>query len=496
MNPKKTRIVIAGGGTAGWTSAAFLAKHLSKSADITLIESSDVPTVGVGESTIPLIVTFNDLLGLDEAEFMQSVDGTFKVGIEFENWKGDGSSYIHSFSRPGREFWPCNFFHYWLASKPNCVSDYEKYSTATMAARQNKFAILPNRGLVYAYHFDAAKYAQFLQTYSVKRGVTHIDDFIESVNLDEDGSITSLSLRSGQAIEGDLFIDCTGFRALLIEGALKTGYEDWSQWLLCDSAIAVQTRSTESPKPYTRAIAHDVGWRWRIPLQTRMGNGRVYSSEYLSHEAAESELLSHIEEPIREPRVNRFTTGMRKKQWHKNCIAMGLSSGFLEPLESTSIYFLQRNLIRLVQLFEGDDISFTARDEFNQQSGKEMVAVRDFIILHYKVTGRKDTPFWRHCTNMSVPDELQHRIDMFKASGRVFKKEYEVFNDFSWAQIMMGQGLMPDSYHPFVNEMSAQELREFLSTIENSASRFVEGLPSHEDFIKRFCPHPSPPDGC
>src|SRR5690625_1944411 len=222
-----------------------------------------------------------------------------------------------------------------------------------MAARQNKFAILPNRGLVYAYHFDAAKYAQFLQTYSVKRGVTHIDDFIESVNLDEDGSITSLSLRSGQAIEGDLFIDCTGFRALLIEGALKTGYEDWSQWLLCDSAIAVQTRSTESPKPYTRAIAHDVGWRWRIPLQTRMGNGRVYSSEYLSHEAAESELLSHIEEPIRAPRVQRFTTGMRKKQWHKNCIAMGLSGGFLEPLESTSIYFLQRNLIRLVQLFEG-----------------------------------------------------------------------------------------------------------------------------------------------
>lgn len=488
MNPKKTRIVIAGGGTAGWTSAAFLAKNLSSSADITLIESSEVPTVGVGESTIPLVVTFNDLLGLDETEFMQAVDGTFKIGIEFENWRGDGSSYIHSFGRPGREFWPCNFFHYWLASKPDCVSDYEKYCRETMAARQGKFAILPNRGLVYAYHFDAAKYAQFLQTYSVKRGVTHLDDFIEAVNLHEDGSIAALVLKSGRVVEGDLFIDCTGFRALLIEGALQTGYEDWSHWLLCDSAIAVQTRSTESPKPYTRAIAHDVGWRWRIPLQTRMGNGRVYSSEYLSHEAAQSELLSHIEEPIREPRINRFITGMRKKQWHKNCVSMGLSGGFLEPLESTSIYFLQRNLIRLVQLFEGQDISSTARDEFNQQSRKEMEAVRDFIILHYKVAGREDTPFWRHCRNMSVPDELQHRIDMFKASGRVFKKEYEVFNDFSWAQIMMGQGLMPQSYHPFVNEMSAQELSEFLSGTERAVSQAVDDLPSHEAFLRRFCP--------
>lgn len=488
MNPKKTRIVIAGGGTAGWTSAAFLAKNLSNSADITLIESSEIPTVGVGESTIPLVVTFNDLLGLDEAEFMKAVDGTFKVGIEFENWRGDGSSYIHSFGRPGREFWPCNFFHYWLASKPSDVSDYEKYCRETMAARQDKFAILPNRGLVYAYHFDAAKYAQFLHTYSVKRGVTHIDDFIEAVNLHEDGSIASLALKSGRVVEGDLFIDCTGFRALLMEGALKTGYEDWSHWLLCDSAFAVQTRSTESPKPYTRAIAHEFGWRWRIPLQTRMGNGLVYSSEYLSHEAAKNKLLSCIEEPIREPRINRFTAGMRKQQWHKNCVSMGLSSGFLEPLESTSIYFLQRNLIRLVQLFEGQEISPTARDEFNQQSRKEMEAVRDFIILHYKVAGREDTPFWRHCRNMSVPDELQHRIDMFKASGRVFKKEYEMFNDFSWAQIMMGQGLMPDSHHPFVNEMSAQELSEFLSGTERAVSQVVDDLPSHEAFLRRFCP--------
>lgn len=488
MNPRKTRIVIAGGGTAGWTSAAFLAKHLSSSAEITLIESSEVPTVGVGESTIPLVVTFNDLLGLDESEFMKAVDGTFKIGIEFENWRGDGSSYIHSFGRPGQEFWPCNFFHYWLASKPECVSDYEKYCRETLAARQNKFAILPNRGLVYAYHFDAAKYAQFLQTYSVTRGVTHLDDFIESVRLDDEGSIAALALKSGRVIEGDLFIDCTGFRALLIEGALQAGYEDWSHWLLCDSAIAVQTRSAESPKPYTRAIAHDVGWRWRIPLQTRMGNGRVYSSEYLSHDSAQTELLSHIEEPIREPRINRFTTGMRKKQWHKNCVAMGLSGGFLEPLESTSIYFLQRNLIRLVQLFEEQTISPASREEFNQQSRKEMEAVRDFIILHYKVAGRDDTPFWRHCRNMSVPDELQHRIDLFKASGRVFKKEYEVFNDFSWAQIMMGQGLMPDAYHPFVNEMSSQELNEFLTAVERSVAQVVDELPSHEAFLRRFCP--------
>jgi len=488
MNPKKTRIVIAGGGTAGWTSAAFLVKHLSKSADITLIESSDVPTVGVGEATIPMAVTFNSMLGIDESEFMKAVDGTFKVGIEFENWKGDGSSYIHPFSRPGRDLWPCNFFHYWLATKSTDFTDYEKYCTGIVAARQEKFAIVPNQRLVYAYHFDAAKYAKWLQAFSTERGVTHMDDFIEAVNLTADGSISSLSLKSGQVIEGDLFIDCTGFRALLIEGALQTGYDDWSHWLLCDSAIAVQTRSTESPKPYTRSIAHDSGWRWRIPLQTRMGNGLVYSSEFLSHERAQDELLECIEEPIREPRINRFKAGMRKKQWHKNCVSMGLSGGFLEPLESTSIYFIQRNLIRLVRLFEGAEISSNARDEFNHQSRQEMESVRDFIILHYKVSGREDTPFWRHCRNMSVPDELQHRIDMFKTSGKTFKKEHEIFNDFSWVQIMMGQGITPEAHHPFVNEMTPEELSDFLAAVERSVSQQVEGLPSHEEFIRRFCP--------
>ncbi len=487
MSKKKTRIVIAGGGTAGWTSAAFLAKNLSQSAQITLIESSDIPTVGVGEATIPLMVTFNDLLGIDEFEFMKAVNGTFKMGIEFENWKGDGSSYIHAFGRPGREFWPCNFFHYWLASNPADISDYEKYCVETVAARQGKFAVLPNRRLTYAYHFDASKYATFLRSYSVERGVSHVDDFIGAVNLNEDGSIGSLSLRSGQLVEGDLFLDCTGFKALLMEGALKTGYEDWSHWLLCDSAIAVQTHSAESPKPYTRSIAHDSGWRWRIPLQTRMGNGLVYSSQYISHEAAKDELLGCIEEPIKEPRINRFQAGMRKNQWNKNCVAMGLSGGFLEPLESTSIYFIQRNLIRLVQLFEGVEISPKARDEFNHQSRQEMEGVRDFIVLHYKVAGREDTPFWRYCKNMPVSEELQHRIDLFKKSGRVFKKEYEFFNDFSWAQIMMGQGLIPESYHPFVNEMTPQELTDFLLASERSVSRMVDGLPSHQEFISRFC---------
>jgi tryptophan halogenase len=488
MNKNKTRIVIAGGGTAGWSAAAFLVKNLSQRADITLIESSDIPTVGVGEATIPLMVTFNELLGIDEAEFMKAVDGTFKLGIEFEGWGRKESSYIHPFSRPGRDFWPCNFFHYWLASKPSDISDYEKYCTGTLAARQEKFSILSNKRLMYAYHFDAGKYAKFLKFYSEARGVLHVDDLIEGVNLKGDGSISSLTLKSGKKIDGDLFIDCTGFKALLMEGALKTGYEDWSHWLPCDSAIAVQTKSTENSKPYTRSIAHGSGWRWRIPLQTRMGNGLVYSSQHISHEAAKDELLGCIEAPIKEPKVNRFQTGMRKKQWNKNCVSVGLSGGFLEPLESTSIYFIQRNLIRLVQLFEGSVVSPSVIDEFNSQSRKEMESVRDFIILHYKVTDREDTPFWQYCKNMSVPDELQHRIDLFKETGRVFKKDHELFNDFGWAQIMMGQGLIPDSYHPFVDEMSKKELADFLSSVENSVARFVSDLPSHKEFIERFCP--------
>lgn len=493
MNQKTTRIVIAGGGTAGWSAAAFIAKMLSQRVQVTLIESSDIPTVGVGEATLPLMVTFNDLLEINESEFMKAVDGTFKLGIEFQNWGKKGRSYIHPFGRPGRESWPCNFFHYWLASKPNDVTDYEKYCAETVASRQEKFAIVPNKGLVYAYHFDAAKYAKFLQAYSTERGVHHIDDMIERVDLKEDGSIKSLALKSGKDIEADLFIDCTGFRALLMEGALKTGYEDWSHWLPCDSAIAVQTVSDESPKPYTRSIAHDLGWRWRIPIQSRMGNGFVYSSQYISHETAQDELLSSIEAPIREPKINRFTTGYRKKQWNKNCISVGLSGGFLEPLESTSIFFIQRNLIRFVKLFEGAETSQVTIDEFNDQCLREMEAVRDFIILHYKVTEREDTPFWRYCKNMSVPDELQHRINLFKRSGRLFKKDYELFPDVSWAQIMMGQGLMPESYHPFVDEMSAQQLENLLSSTEQSIAQLVGGLPSHRDFINQFCPSPAAP---
>lgn len=491
MTNNKTRIVIAGGGTAGWSSAAFLIKNLSQSANITLVESSDIPTVGVGEATIPLMVTFNDLLGIDESEFIKAVNGTFKLGIEFENWREKGSAYIHPFGRPGRDFWPCNFFHYWLASKSTDITDYEKYCAESIACRQEKFAILPNKRLTYAYHFDAGMYAKFLKSYSEQRGVLHVDGMIDQVNLAETGSIKSLTLSSGKVIEGDVFIDCTGFRALLIEGALGAGYEDWSHWLLCDSAIAVQTQSAEPPKPYTRSIAHDSGWRWRIPLQSRMGNGFVYSSQYISHEAAKDELLGCIESPIKEPKVNRFKAGIRRKQWHKNCIAIGLSSGFLEPLESTSIYFIQRNLIRLVQLFEGDATSLTATSEFNRQSRQEMEGVRDFIILHYKVTNREDTPFWRYCKNMSVPDELQHRIDLFKRSGRIFKKDYDLFNDSSWSQVMLGQGIVPESYHPYVDEMTQQELQEFLLANEKSVSQLVAKLPSHEDFISRFCPSPA-----
>jgi tryptophan halogenase len=490
LNRPVKKIVIAGGGTAGWIAAALLGKTLGKTHEIVLIESDDIPTVGVGEATIPPLIKLHQILEIDEREFMSAVDGTFKLGIQFENWRERDHRYIHSFGYAGQDVWACSFIHFWLAGLAKGIDHaYADYCVELLAAQEGKFAVLPRNRINYAYHMDAGRYASFLRSYSEKHGVTRIEGKIEAVNVDpSNGYIESLTLKSGALLSGDFFIDCTGFRALLIEGALHSGYDDWSHWLPCDSAIAVQTESVGEPVPYTRSIAHEWGWQWRIPLQSRVGNGVVYSSRHVSDEEAGAKLLSNVEgETINQPKPIKFRTGTRRKHWKKNCLALGLASGFLEPLESTSIHLIQRSMIRFLQLFPTNGVQQVDIDEFNNQNQLEVERIRDFIILHYKVTNREDSPFWQYCKNMDIPPALQQKIDLFAETGRVFKIENELFGVESWMQVMMGQGVMPDSYHPVADAMGEAHLDDFLRKIREDTARLVEKLPSHQEFINYYC---------
>lgn len=484
------KLVIAGGGTAGWMAAALLAKTMGKNIEITLVESDDIPTVGVGEATIPPLLRFHEILGIDEREFMAKVNGTFKLGISFENWREKGHKYIHSFGYAGKDCWACSFVHFWLAGKARGIDyPYADYCAELLAAYEGKFAILPNHRMNYAYHMDAGRYARYLRELSEKNGATRREGKIEKVNIDEQtGHIKSLTLKSGEVIEGDFFIDCTGFRALLIEQSLHAGFEDWSHWLPCNRALAVQTESVSEPLPYTRSIAHDAGWQWRIPLQNRVGNGLVYSSHFYSDSQAEKVLMENLEgRTINQPKPIQFRTGTRRKHWHKNCLALGLASGFLEPLESTSIHLVQKSLIRFVQLFPSAGVNASDVDEFNRQTKFDIERIRDFIILHYKVTNRTDSEFWRYCKNMSVPATLQQKIDLFADSGKVFKVNNELFGEESWTQVMMGQGIEPRSYHSFADVMSDQELSDFLASIRRSMANLVSQLPGHQKFIDHYC---------
>jgi len=484
------KVVIAGGGTAGWMAAASLSKLLGKTLDITLVESDVIGTVGVGEATIPTLLTLHDLLKIKEQDFVSAVQGTFKLGISFENWRDVGKDYIHSFGFTGQDCWAAGFQHFWLKGKKLGISkEFGEYCNEWLAAKHNRFAVLPNQNLNYAYHIDASLYAQFLRKIADEYGVVRQEGKIKHVEQDpESGYITALKLDSGQRIEGDLFIDCTGFRGLLIEQTLNAGYEDWTHWLPSNSAVAVQTKSVGPPIPYTRAIAREVGWQWRIPLQHRVGNGIVFSSKHWSDDEAIDVLLSNIEgELLTEPRVIKFQTGQRRRHWHKNCIAMGLSSGFIEPLESTSIHLIQRSIIRLMQMFPYDGVRQPDVDEFNNQMNYEIEHVRDFIILHYHVTERTDTPFWRQCRSMDIPESLTHRIELFKQTGRVFKIPTELFGENSWIQVMLGQGLIPEQYHPIVNMMDDGELEEFLTGIHGSVRELVKQLPEHQRFIDHYC---------
>lgn len=490
MQQKVTNVVIAGGGTAGWMTAASLSKLLGKAINVTLVESEQIGTVGVGEATIPPLLTLHKLLNINEQAFMRATNATFKLGISFEGWRDVGKDYIHSFGTTGQDCWAAGFQHFWVKGQQQKVAeDFGQYCPELVAAQQNRFAVLPSQGLNYAYHLDASAYAQFLRGMAEEHGTKRIEGKIDKVCLDDaTGHIQHLQLASGEQVAGDFFIDCTGFRALLIGEAMHVGYDDWTHWLPCDSAIAVQTELSVEPVPYTRSIAHQHGWQWQIPLQHRMGNGLVYCQRYMDDESAKQLLLSNIPgEPINEPRVIRFRTGQRRQHWHKNCLAIGLSSGFLEPLESTSIHLIQRSILRFMQLFPYAGVDAASIQEFNQQTEHEVLNIRDFIILHYYVTERNDSAFWRYCRNMDIPESLVHRLRLFKESGTVFKVPNELFGENSWTQVMLGQGLMPQSYHPIVDVMDDDELVQFLQQIQARVKRTVSQLPSHETFLKHHC---------
>jgi len=484
------RVVIAGGGTAGWMVAAGLSKTLGKLLDIKLVESDEIGTVGVGEATIPTLVLFHRLLGINEQEFMAATQGTFKLGIGFESWRDRGENYIHSFGTTGKDHWTAGFHHFWLKGRERKLAgDYGDYCLELQASLEGKFAHLPRNGMNYAFHIDASLYAKFLRRFAEGFGVKRIEGKIVDVKVDEtSGDIASIRLDAGDVLEGDLFIDCTGFRGLLIGNALHVGYEDWSHYLFCDSAVALQTESVGPAIPYTRSIARDAGWQWRIPLQHRVGNGMVYCSRYLSDEAAKQGLLTNVEgQVLTEPRVIKFRPGQRRQAWRRNCVAIGLSSGFIEPLESTSIHLIQRGIMWLLQMFPRDGVRQADIDEYNRQINQEIEHIRDFIVLHYHVTRRQDTPFWRACRAMDIPDTLRHRLELFGETGRVFRISNELFAENSWIQVMLGQGIEPRQHHPVADLMGDQELSSFLEGIRTTVNKTVSQLPAHHEYVEQYC---------
>jgi tryptophan halogenase len=488
------RVVIAGGGTAGWMAAAALSKTLGKVLDITLVESEEIGTVGVGEATIPTLVTFHRLLDIGEQEFMAAVQGTIKLGISFENWLDVGHRYIHSFGLSGKDHWSAGFQHFWLRGRRDGVaSGYEDYCVELKASLEDKFAHLPRGGINYAYHMDASLYARFLRAFSEKHGARRIEGKIVDVATDAaSGEITALTLADGSTIEGDFFIDCTGFRALLIGKTLGVEFEDWSHWLFNDSALATQTTAVRDAVPYTRAIAGTAGWQWRIPLQHRVGNGIVYSSKYISDDEAKHEFLSSLEgEVIKDPWPIRFKPGQRTRCWEKNCVALGLAGSFIEPLESTTIHLIQRGIVHLIRMFP-QVVTQPDVDQYNKQLDEEVQHVRDFVVLHYHLTNRRDTPYWRDIAAMDIPDSLKHRIALFRETGRVFRMPDELFAENSWIQVMMGQGVTPQRYHPVADVMSEPDLARFLGEIRSNVDSTVRQLPAHMDYLRSYCPAPVP----
>ena len=492
------KIVIVGGGTAGWMTAAALGKLLGPGyAEIVLIESDEIGIVGVGEATIPQIGVFNRMLGLDEDDFVRKTQGSFKLGIEFVDWGRKGHTYFHPFGPYGVDMEGVSFHAFWLrlaqAGDRHAIADY---SLQAVAAEQNRFMRAVDAGpksplskIAYAFHFDAGLYARFLRGFAEARGVRRQEGKIVRVEQrPADGFIEAVVLESGERMEGELFIDCSGFRGLLIEQTLKAGYEDWTQWLPCDRAAAVPCESAPIFTPYTRSPAREAGWQWRIPLQHRTGNGYVYSSAHISDDEAAGTLLANLDgAPLADPRFLRFVTGRRKQAWVKNCVALGLASGFIEPLESTSIHLIQSGIAKLLQMFPDRTFPQADIDRFNRMSRLEMEQVRDFIIMHYHLTERDDTAFWRSCRDMDVPDSLKEKYRLFEATGRIFRENDELFNDTSWFAVMIGQGLKPKRFDPVAEVLSLEETQRRLAEVRRVMRTCADQMPMHAEFIRRNC---------
>ena len=496
------RVVILGGGTAGWMTAAALSKAgENRLFEIILIESDEIGTIGVGESTIPTIHWFNQLVGLDEAQFMQATQATYKLGIEFVDWAKPGHRYFHPFGRYGAPPDGPMFLHHFIRARLQGFKDrFEHYSLGTQAALAGKFAMplddprnwLSTMGT--AFQFDASLYARYLRSMSEARGVTRLEGKVASVDQDpETGFVTALVTERADRIEGDLFIDCSGMRALLIGQKLGSPYDDWSHWLPCDRAMAVPSENVAAPTPYTRVIAEDAGWRWRIPLQHRMGNGYVYSSALISDDNVAQTLLTKLEgRPLADPRPIRFQTGRRRNAWLKNVVAIGLSAGFLEPLESTSIHLIQSAIAKLLSLFPSRDCDPLVAEQFNRVLAQDYDAVRDFLVLHYHATKDRPQPLWEQCRHMSLPESLIYREDQFRRSGRIVLATDELFKEASWFAVMMGQGIEPLDYNPLIDVVSSEQSLAHLAQVRQAIGEAVERMPTHEAFIREYRAAPAP----
>jgi tryptophan 7-halogenase len=486
-------LTIVGGGTAGWMTAAALSRFLTRGWTINLIESETIGTVGVGEATIPQIHHFNAALGIDENDFVAATQGSFKLGIAFEGWRAPDHRYMHAFGSIGRNLGLLPFYHYWLAARTG-EDSLDAHSVGAVAGYAGRFtrpdpARPAHAGAHhYAFHFDAALYAAYLRRIAEARGVVRHEGRITGVERDgESGDITAVRLDDGRHIAGDLFVDCSGFAGLLIEGELATGYESWGEWLACDRAFAVPSTNDGPPRPYTRSIARTAGWQWQIPLQHRVGNGHVYSSAHISDDEAAATLLANLPgKALADPRQLRFTAGRRRKVWSHNVVAIGLSSGFLEPLESTSIHLIQTGIERLLQRLPLANPGEAERAAYNADAVREIEAIRDFIILHYWANGR-DEPFWAERRAMPLPDSLAARIALWREAGRIERHERDLFTEAAWQQVLIGQGIIPAAAHPLTGQLADADLSAFMATTRKAVAASAAAMPTHADFIAKNC---------